>query len=186
MIKFYMILISSVFLLIGCGEKENIVWGYLPFIEMDQSHVVLKEQTQLCKDNPESIFCSTTCGVGHDKPTSEYTLGVLREMNSNFTYIADDTWHYNQSVESLLRGDCEDIASTMAQHMINEGIGTQYLYLVYRKTSETTAHMFLAVDTSDEGLLHLDYANSGYPIEDNINFYLPLDDVSVWVKGNIR
>ena len=107
-------------------------------------------------------------------------------MNSNFTYIADDTWHYNQSVESLLRGDCEDIASTMAQHMINEGIGTQYLYLVYRKTSETTAHMFLAVDTSDEGLLHLDYANSGYPIEDNINFYLPLDDVSVWVKGNIR
>jgi predicted transglutaminase-like cysteine proteinase len=109
-------------------------------------------------------------------------------MNDHFKYYSDSIWHYNQSVYEYLKGDCEDIASTMAQHMINEGIGKEYLYLVYRKTSETTAHMFLAVDTSDKGLLHLDYDNSGYPIEDEINFHLALDNVGVysWVKGNIR
>ena len=74
----------------------------------------------------------------------------------------------------------------MAQHMINEGIGKEWLYLVYRLTSESEAHMFLAVDTEDRGLLHLDYANSGYPIEPQINFHLPMTNVNKWIKGNIN
>ena len=172
-------------ILVGCGETE-INYGSLPFIEMEQSTITISEQKELCKMKPESIFCTTTEDVGDVQPNSTYALYVLRLMNQNFKYYADDYWHYNQSISERLKGDCEDIASTMAQHMINDGVGTQYLYLVYRRTSETTAHMFLAVDTSDKGLLHLDYANSGYPIEPQINYHLPLDNVSVWIKGNIQ
>jgi predicted transglutaminase-like cysteine proteinase len=176
-----MILIS---VLIGCAEEET-VYGDLPFIEMEQSTIVLSEQTELCEKVPESVFCTDTKDIGYEQPSYDYAIEVLKEMNANFTYVADDTWHYNQTVSEHLRGDCEDIASTMAMHMINDGIGKEYLYLVYRKTSETTAHIFLAVNTYDVGLIHLDYGNSGYPIEPQINFHLPLDDVSVWIKGNI-
>ena len=185
MIKFYTVLICSLWLFVGCG-KENIVWGDLPFIEMDQSYIYLDEQRELCKEKPESIFCATADSIGHEKPSSEYVLGILRTMNLNFTYKEDDTWHYNDSVAVRLRGDCEDISSTMAKYLYLKGIGLEYMYLGYRLTSETSAHIFLIVNTWDKGLLHLDYANSGYPLEDNINFYLPLADVSVWVKGNIQ
>ncbi len=172
-----------VFLLIGCGE-EQVVWGDLPFIEMEQDTIILSEQTELCKIKPDSVFCVNSPSIGDIRPTKEYTLKVLYEINRNFNYVSNDTWIYNDTVYEHLSGDCEDIASTMAKHMIDDGIDKEWLYLVYRKTSVTEAHMFLAVDTND-GILHLDYANSGYIIEDQINFHLPMTDVSRWIKGNI-
>ena len=134
------------------------------------------------------MFCVNTESTGDIQPTLAYTMNVLKEMNSNFKYTYNDKWIYNNNIHEQLNGDCEDIASTMIAHMVDDGIDKKYLHLVYRKTSETEAHMFLAVDTIDEGLRHLDYANSGYPIEPQINFHMRMDNVGIykWVKGNIK
>ena len=180
------ILILLSFFLIGCSDNTH--WGNEPFVEMDSSSMINGEQTVLCERKPESIFCSSTDSTGDIQPTSEYARDILLEMNSNFKYKADSTWHYNDNVHEYLKGDCEDIASTMAKHMIEDGVGPKYLHLAYRKISETEGHLFLAVDTIDRGMLHLDYSNSGYPIEPKINFHMRMDDVGVhkWVKGNIQ
>ena len=177
----------AVILLHGCST-EDVVWGNKPFVEMEQETIVISEQVELCKSKPDSIFCKTAPTIGDIKPTLDYTLEILKEMNNNFTYTADDTWHYNDNVYEYLKGDCEDIASTMAMQFYNDGVDTQHLYLVYRRISDTEAHLFLAVDTVDGGLRHLDYANSGYPIEENINYYMALDNAGInkWIKGNIR
>jgi len=174
-------------LLTGCFKNETI-WGDVPFIKMEQETIVLTEHIELCKINPNSIFCRTTKDIGDIRPTKQYTLEVLHEMNNNFKYTANSIWIYNNNIYEYLKGDCEDIASTMAQHMVNEGVATKYLSLVYRKISNTSAHIFLAVDTVDAGLLHLDYDNSGYPIEPEINYHMVLSNAGVnkWIKGNIK
>ena len=169
----------------GCEFEK--VWGDVPFYPMEQSNIILGEQVSLCKKTPDSIFCINVPAIGDIEPTREYSLSILREMNRNFKYKADDTWHYHQTVHEYLKGDCEDIASTMAQHMINDGIDPSCLAMVYRKTGENSAHHFLAVKT-DGKWYHFDYGNSGYLIEPNINFYMKMDNVGIhnWVKGNIR
>lgn len=181
------LLLIFALLLGGCDWGEPI-WGDLPFIEMEQNTMWIVEHQELCDRQPDSAFCQNSPSIGDIQPTRAYALEVLYEMNSNFKYCVNDSWIYNQTAHEDLCGDCEDIASTMEQHMENDGIGKEYLYLVYRKLSETSGHMFLAVDTIDAGLLHLDYANSGYPIEPQINFHMPMTDVGVhkWIKGNIR
>ena len=175
-------------LLFLAGCENNTIWGDIPFIESEKNKLLLGEHTALCKKRPTSIFCKNSISVGDIIPTREYALNVLKEMNLNFKYKENDSWIYNNTVYEYLKGDCEDIASTMAKHMIDDGIGKEYLYLVYRLTGEKTAHMFLAVDTLDAGLLHLDYSNSGYKIEPKINFYLPMTNVGIysWIKGNIK
>lgn len=174
-------------LLVGCGNNTTI-YGDLPFIEIESDNIYAIEHIELCERKPESIFCKQSPSIGDIRPSRKYTLEILREMNSNFTYTSNDVWIYNDTVYEDLRGDCEDIASTMAKHMIDDGIGKEWLYLAYRKISETEAHLFLAVDTIDAGLLHLDYANSGYPIEPRINFHMKMTDPGVykWIKGNIK
>ena len=179
-----MISILSVLLLVGCN-KETI--GDKPCIEMQDTELLISEQVKMCELNPTSIFCTTTPSVGDIQPTKKYALETLCEMNSNFTYKIDDTWHYNQTVFEELEGDCENIASTMAQDMVNDGIDKKYLHLALRKLDDGEFHLFLAVDTVDAGMLHLDYYESGYPIE-RINFHMRLDDAGVdkWIKGDIQ
>jgi len=180
----YIIFIALFF--IGCSEQT--VWGDKPFIEMEQENMRSAEHIELCERKPSSMFCKTVTSIGDIQPTKEYTIRVLKEMNSNFKYVVNFRWAYNTSIYEHLEGDCEDIASTMAYYMINDGIDTKYLHLAYRKISDTEAHLFLAVDTIDAGLLHVDYSNSGYPIEPRINFHMRMDNPGVdkWVKGNIK
>ena len=179
-------IVAGIMMMVGCTEEEN--WGDKPFVDMEETSMYFSEHKELCERIPDSIFCKNFTPIGDIEPTREYALQILQEMNSNFKYESDDTWHYNDTVYEYLRGDCEDIASTMAKHMIDDGIAPQSLALVYRKISDTEAHLFLAVKTSDAGILHLDYANSGYQIEPNINFHMIMSDVGVnkWIKGNIE
>lgn len=181
-----LIYIISISIIIGCSSKTD--YRDIKFIEMSEDNIYLKEHLELCNIKPNSEFCIKSESIGDIQPTREYVISVLKEMNSNFKYSVDDTWHYNDTIYEYLIGDCEDIASTMSKYMIDEGIDKKYLFLAYRKISETEAHVFLAVETSDAGLLHLDYANSGYPIEPQINFHMRLDNAGVynWVKGNIK
>lgn len=171
-------------ILVGCN-KETI--ADKPFVDMNSTAISINEQVKMCSLNPESIFCTTTSSVGDIQPTRKYAIETLIEMNSNFKYQIDDVWKYNYTVYEDLVGDCEDIASTMAQHMVNDGIDKKYLHLAFRKIEDGTFHVFLAVNTVDAGMLHLDYSNSGYPIE-RINFHMRMDDAGVdkWVKGDIR
>ena len=175
-----------IFIIIGCTEQTN--WRDKPFSEMDANNIIVSEQKKLCEIKPDSIFCKKFIAIGDIKPTQEYAISILKEMNSNFKYKSDNTWHYNDNIYEYLKGDCEDIASTMAKHMIEDGIDPKYLHLVFRKIENEQDHIFLAVDTEDAGLLHLDYINSGYPIEPRINFHMRMDNPGVykWVKGNIR
>ena len=178
-------MIVCIVLFSGCKQTN---WGALPFVEMNETKIVNGEHVELCKTKPKSIFCESSPNIGDIHPTREYALYILAEMNRNFKYKVDNTWHYNDTVYEYLKGDCEDIASTMAKHMINDGVDKKYLSIVYRELENNYGHVFLAVDTIDAGLLHLDYANSGYPIEPRINFHMRMDDVGIykWVKGNIK
>lgn len=173
--------------LIGCSQGEP-NYGAYPFIEMEEETIVIGEHYDMCNNNPTSIFCKKSDSIGDIKPTKVYVIKTLTDMNSNFSYKEDNSWHYNQTVYEDLSGDCEDIASTMAQHMINDGIDKQYLHLAFRKLGDNEYHIFLAVDTSDAGILHVDYGNSGYSIEPKINFHMRMDNPGVykWVKGNIN
>lgn len=184
-IKIYSLILIMLFVS-GCSEQKR--YGSIEFMEMGVNSLELSEHINLCAHNPNSIFCTTTDSIGDTYPTKEYALSILKEMNLNFKYKNDSTWHYNSSIYEYLIGDCEDIASTMAKHMIDDGIDTKYLHLAFRKISKDEYHIFLAVDTSDAGMLHLDYANSGYQIEPRINFHMRMDNVGVdkWVKGNIK
>lgn len=182
------IIIATAILLLMVGCKKQTDYRNVEFIEMNQTRMVSQEHIELCERKPESIFCVNSPSTGDIQPTKEYAMKILLEMNSNFEYTHNDKWIYNDTVHEYLEGDCEDITSTMAKHMIDDGIGKKYLSLAYRLTSEKTAHLFLAVETSDAGILHLDYSNSGYPIEERINFHMKMTDVGLykWIKGNIK
>lgn len=172
-------------LLAGCKQTN---WGALPFVEMNATKMVNGEHIELCRAKPNSVFCKNSPSIGDIQPTREYALDVLRKMNKNFKYKVDNTWNYNDTVHEYLKGDCEDIASTMAKHMIDDGIDKKYLAIAYREIENNYGHVFLVVQTSDEGRLHLDYENSGYPLEPRINFHMRMDDVGIhkWIKGNIK
>lgn len=169
--KIYVIA-TLLFAFSGCKENDGLI---------------MEEQVELCKKKPSSIFCTTPETIGNIEPTKEYAMEVLRTMNKNYTPKLNDSWIYNDNVYEELVGDCEDIASTMAAHMINDGIDTKYLSLAYKTKDGKNGHIFLAVETSGSGILHLDYINSGYPIEANINFHMRMNStgVSKWVKGNV-
>lgn len=184
-IKKIILLTLSIFLLNGCKPLTD--YRNVSYIEMEVSTVKIKEHVDLCNRKPNSMFCTNHPSIGDIQPTKAYAMEILLEMNSHFDYKADDYWKYNDNVYEYLEGDCEDIASTMATHMINDGIDKKYLSIAFRKIDDTTYHVFLAVQTSDAGILHLDYSNSGYPIEPRINFHMKMTDVGIdkWVKGNI-
>lgn len=193
--KNILVLICLSFLIVGCGgggasatdEQPTQVAEEQTFFDMNETAIRIPEQVTLCDNNTESIFCTTPLAISDIQPTKEYAIKVINDMSLNFTYSVDKEWQYNDTVYEALTGDCEDLASTMAKHMIEDGVDPKYLCLVYLKTSETTSHIFLAVQTSDAGILHLDYKDSGYPIEPNINFHMKMDNTGVdkWVKGNI-
>jgi len=173
-------------LLTGC-QLENKTYN-TPFIEMNATNIDMKEHKDFCIKNTGDMFCKNAPSVGDIKPSKKYAVNIANIMKLNNKYQVSNEWHHNTTVYEELIGDCEDTAMTIINHMVNEGIDKKYLYLVYRLTSETTAHMFVAVDT-DEGLLHIDLGNgNGKPLEENINFYMPMTDVGVnkWIKGNIK
>lgn len=176
-------------LLILSGCKSNITdYRDVDFIDKNTSSIYSIEHSELCARKKDSIFCVNSESIGDIKPTKKYALNILKTMNNNFTYTNNEKWIYNNTVYEHLNGDCEDIVSTMIQHMIDDGIDKKYLFIAFRYLENNTSHVFLAIDTIDGGMLHLDYGNSGYPIEPNINFHMRMDDVGIykWIKGNIK
>lgn len=183
---YFISMLSILISIIGCNKYTD--YRDIPFVKDNIDSIYSPEHIELCSNNPCSIFCTNSASIGDIHPTKEYVISVLEEMNSNFTYKIDSTWHYNDSIYEHLKGDCEDITSTMIQHMVNDGVDKKHLYIAFRFLDDNNSHVFLAVDTIDSGLLHLDYANSGYPIEENINFHMKMTDVGIykWIKGNIK
>ena len=179
------ILLILVVLFVGC--KEDLSYG-TPYIEDNMTNIVFKGHIDMCYERPTSIFCEDSVLTGDTRPTMAYAVSIANRLDDNTRYEISDNWHYNYTVDEYLIGDCEDVAMTIVQHMVDEGIDKKYLSLVYRLISTTEAHMFVAVDTIDKGLIHIDYADSGKAIEEEINFHMPIDNVGVyrWIKGNIR
>ena len=142
----------------------------------------------MCKENPDSIFCKTTETVGDIQRTRAYARTVAIKLSKNHTFKNTYDWYYNDTVYWELEGDCEDVAMTLCKHMVDNGADIKHLYLAYKLTDGgASAHVFLAVDTVDNGIIHIDGANSGYAIE-RINWYMPLSNAGVneWIKGNIK
>lgn len=182
--KFVLLLVLSL-LLTGC--YSSIKYGYLSYVEDNINKLVLSNHKTFCEENPEDMFCKNDISIGDIQPTQAYALGLAKTMFNNTSYKVTDRWYHNKTVYEHLTGDCEDVAMTIVNHMIDDGIDRKYIVLVYRMTSETTAHMFVAVNTIDAGWIHIDYENSGYPLEDRINHHMLMTDVGVykWIKGNI-
>ena len=84
--------------LLLCSGCKQIVWGDVPFIVMEQKELQLPEHIELCNVRPSSIFCENSESIGDVRPTKEYTLEVLREMNTNFKYKDNYVWVYNYTV----------------------------------------------------------------------------------------
>ena len=181
----FKILILFLLLLVGC--KQDLSYN-TPYIEDNRTSVVFKGHIDMCYEIPTSIFCEDSPSVGDTRPTMAYAVTIANRLDNNTRYEISDNWHYNYTVDEYLIGDCEDVAMTIIQHMVDEGIDKKHLHLVYRLVSTTEAHMFVAVDTIDRGLIHIDYAGSGGPIEEQINFHMRMDNVGVyrWIKGNIK
>ena len=185
-VKTYFIVSIIIWIAIALtGCKESVQTYDTPFIEMEQSTLILPYQVEFCKYNPDDMFCNTKESIGDIRPTKEYATELGYTMARNNDYKLTNEWYYNDTVYETLIGDCTNSALTIVKHMFDDGIDMKYVYLVYRLTSETTAHMFVAVDTED-GLIHIDAEEgNGLPIEEQINFHLPMTDVSKWIKGNI-
>ncbi len=180
----YLFVIFISMMLIGCYEVESY---NTPFVNDNIEKIAFKGQIEMCKEKPNSIFCENTPTIGDIKPTQRYSILLANELDTNTYYKVSDSWHYNETIYNYLIGDCEDVAMTLINHMVEDGIDKKYLYLVYRLVGDHEAHMFVAVDT-EVGLIHLDYKNSGKPIEEQINHYMPMSNAGVnnWIKGNIR
>lgn len=158
--------LTIAFILSGCDVFDS------PFY--------LTEHKELCsRDN--GMFCVNTEPLGNEQPTSRYAYDILNEMLLNFTYFDNNSWIYNDNIYEELVGDCEDIASTMAQHMVNDGVDPKYLYFGYIYNNEGN-HLFLMVDTIDKGVVYLYYFSG------EVAYHMPLNDVGVykWREGNIK
>ena len=183
--KAYFIISILIWIAIALTGCESVQTYDTPFIEMEQSTMTLGAQREFCKANPDDMFCTTPTSIGDSIPTKEYATKIGYTMARNNLYKSTYEWYYNDTVYEKLIGDCSNSALTIVKQMYEDGIDMQYVYLVYRMTSETTAHLFVAVDTED-GILHIDAEEgNGLPIEEQINFHLPMTDVSKWIKGNI-
>ena len=185
------ILLVIAMLLSGCDSQR--IWAYAEYVsDPYRQFLVLPAHVEFCNDNEDSMFCEDSQSYGDIQPTRAYILNLIAEHRRTFKYVSDgksDHWKYNDTIHESLRGDCEDKALTMIHHMVTQdGIDKKYLVLVYRLISETEAHMFVAVNTSDAGWLHVDYVNSGQPLEENINWHMLMSDVGTlsWIKGNIK
>ena len=174
----------------GCSPsdlREDYEQTYnLPFIPDGYSSLVMGGHVDMCNELPESIFCIESPSVGDIQPTKAYAVELANILFIHTDYVVTNEWYYNYTVYEDLRGDCEDVAMTIVQHMVDEGIDKKYLHLVWYKTEEGS-HLFVAVDTVDAGLIHIDYQDSGGPIEPEINWHMRMDNPGVdkWVKGNI-
>lgn len=171
-------------MLVGCGKVNTY---NTPFIEDGYDSIVFKGQQEMCDDKTDSIFCVNSESIGDIMPTVPYAHSIVEGLRKNTKYKVSDDWHYTNTVHEYQVRDCEDEAMTMIKHMVDGGIDKKYLYMVYRLTSKTTAHMFVGIMTN-KGLMHMDLNTGVRPIEDKINFYMPMTNVGVnsWIKGNIR
>ena len=184
------LLVSLSLVFIGCdgtGSEDPIPQQAVnTYVDDNYTMLVFKEHSIMCFNKPYSIFCINSPSTGDIQPTKEYVMGITNELASNQTYTNTIPWYYNNTVYEDLEGDCEDTAMTLVKHMVDDGIDKKYLSLAYQLTSETTAHIFVAVDTVDYGMIHIDYRNSGYTIE-RINWHMLMTNVGIskWVKGDI-
>ena len=155
------------------------------FVEYDNDFFHLPGHLLMCYNNPTSIFCENFESAGKIRPTRDYAINVANDLNLNYLDTLD--WYYNNNIHDELIGDCEDVAMTIINHMISDGIDKKFLHLVYLITfNGDSAHVFVAVDTIDSGIIHIDYPGSGYPIE-QINYHMRMDNSGTfnWIKGNM-
>ena len=169
----------------GCDSRTT--YEEHGFIEDGKSSIYFYGHKDLCKTQPDDMLCKTDISIGDIKPTREYALEILNEMNSNFRYKGEDgdIWVYNSSIHENLVGDCEDIAMTMIHHMIEDGIDRKHIIMATELWSDNVWHIFVGLNT-DEGWLHLDYYGSGVPMS-RTNYYMKMTDVGVykWIKGSV-
>lgn len=184
----YLILASL--LLIGCGSESTTisVTPQVEYVDDNYTNIRMTEHVDMCIELPKSIFCVNSDSIGDVHPTKQYVMGLALELADNSIYKATVEWYYNDTVYEDLEGDCEDTTMTLIQHMVDEGVDKKHLSLAYQLTGAgDTAHMFVAVNTVDFGMIHLDYPSSGYPIE-RINYHMKMTDVGIdkWEKGDIK
>lgn len=165
-------------------------WGKVktydtPYVEDNLSFLYFPEHKDMCNEKPESMFCINSPSIGTIKPTGDYCRNIVRNMNTE--YEVSRHWHYTETIYEFQIRDCEDEAMTMIHHMVDEGIDKKYLFMVYQLTAPDAAHIFIGVDTT-EGLMHMDMNTEVAPIEDKINWHMPMTNVGTtkWVKGNIK
>ena len=181
MIK-YLFMLTFVF--IGCNTSTKTTQD--TFIDDNRTAIVFSQHIDMCNKTPNDMFCVTTESLWDVQPTKEYALNLAVIMYENTEYNATREWYHNDDVHQELVGDCEDIAMTIIAHMVHDGTNTKYLQLGYELTSETTAHIFVIVDSIDYGKIHIDYPNSGYAVG-RYNWYMDMNDTSTlkWKDGNI-
>lgn len=181
------LLLLSILLLSGCDWGKVQTYN-LPFIEDGYTFFYPTNQKIMCDNMPNSIFCKDSLTIGDIQPTRDYVLNLVRTLDKNADYKVTDEWYYNHTVYEYLLGDCEDETMTLGKHMIDDGIDKKYLHLVWYLTSETSSHLFLAVDTIDAGMLHVDINTGAEPIEPQINWHMRMDNAGIykWIKGNIK
>ncbi len=182
--KNILILSIIVFIFSGC-EKVNTY--NTPFVPDNYNNFYLVNHGIMCVEKPESMFCTDLSTIGDLKPTEEYLANIVNALRQNTKYKESDHWHYTETVYEYQVRDCEDEVMTMIHHMVDDGIDKKYLFMVYRLTSKTSAHMFVGVKT-DNGIMHMDVNTGIAPIEENINWYMPMSGAGVrgWVRGNIE
>lgn len=168
----------------GCKEKPTYA---TEFIDDNWTKIQHKEQVNMCNQLPDSMFCKDLPTIGDIQPTEEYIRRVARKLKQNTKYVVSDDWHYTETVYEYQERDCEDEAMTMVHHMVDNGIDKKYLHLAYILLPNDTAHIFVAVNTIDKGLLHMDLSTVK-PIEPRINWHMRMDNAGVdtWIKGNIK
>jgi predicted transglutaminase-like cysteine proteinase len=171
----------------GCSDATT--YESHTFVNDTRPSIAFSGHIKLCNENPNDMFCLDDMSVGDIQPTKEYALYILNEMNSHFTYTSEkeDDWSYNTSIYETLVDDCDSIALTMAHHMIMDGISREYIALASQLWIDGTYHVFVALNTSDAGWLHLDYYGSGVPLE-RINWHMLMTDPGAyrWIKGDIN
>ena len=168
-------------------------WGKVdtynkPYYEDNYTSYNPINQQIMCNNLPESMFCSNLPSIGEIQPTYAYGLGIVKTLRKHTKYKISDDWHYTETVYEFQVRDCEDEAMTMIHHMVDEGIDKKYLYLVYQLWSKTEAHMFIAINTVDMGMMHMDINTGLAPIEVQINWHMPMNNAGTqtWIKGNIK
>ena len=152
---------------VGCGEDNTIT---------------MAGQTDLCEREPDAIVCVNQA-VTNNEFNYSYFVSTANQMYSNFIYTTDidqygvyEYWTYNTAIDTLLVGDCEDVAMTYIYQLIQDGVSADNIYMIYgaNNNGSNYGHYYVRVildnnkiyefnkldSYTDAGFMRMDYVGS--------------------------